>query len=236
MAVVSFQRKRYPSLLKLVSEAEGKPSAADKVHDEILLRIIRGELDPNDGLKSTVIAEELDVSRTPVMAALARLCSDGIIDQTTNRKAVVRPGAKNWLLDVHRMRCLIEPEATRLCVGRIPQDIMDDLRQLQEDSKPEDGEWQKGAEFLDYSLHLVVGEFCGNLPMREVIRRYWNYKKLSYQEGDGSPERLLTDYHQHSSILNALINGDADEAANMMAEHLKSAGKIRPSERILKYE
>src|SRR6056297_3246406 len=102
-----FNLKRYPELLVIVDEGAGeRGSLADEVHDAILLRIIRGELPGGVELKSTQLAAELKVSRTPVNVALARLEADGIVTQPVNRRATVRHGADNWLVDIHRMRQL----------------------------------------------------------------------------------------------------------------------------------
>ena len=69
-----FQTTSYPELHEIVTEGgKDKHSLVDEVHDEILLRIIRGELEAGTELKTTVLAKRLEVSRTPVMTALARL-------------------------------------------------------------------------------------------------------------------------------------------------------------------
>ena len=209
MPVLSFQAERYPALLQIVTGGDGKHSLVDEVHDAILLQIIRGELVAGAELKSTELAARLAVSRTPVMTALARLAADGIVVQPSNRRAVVRSGAENWLVDIHGMRCLIEPVAAESCAGKIPDPVLEDLHQLRHDAKPSKVyQWENGARYFDYGLHLVIAEFCGNLPMREAIRRFWSYKRLSYSEGQDSERRLRTGYRQHVEILAALESGE----------------------------
>ncbi len=237
MAVNSpFQVKRYPELLGIVPVGGGGGrSLAEEVYDRILLRIIRRELPGGTELKSTVLAKELAVSRTPVNVALARLAADGIVKQAANLRATVSPGAENWLVDIHGMRMLVEPEAVRASAGRIPEAILGDMDLLMRDARPTSrgGNWREAARYFDYALHLVIAEYCGNLSMRETIRRCWSYKRISYEAGDDSDRALRAGYREHVAFLEALGAGKGEKAAKLVSEHLRSAGRLKAGQRIV---
>lgn len=222
-----FNPLRYPGLCALLGEEIVDPerrSLADEAHDLILLKIIRGELGAGTELKTTRLAEMLGMSRTPVMQALSRLTADGIVSQSLNQRATVRAGAENWLVDLHQVRQLLEPEAARSCAGHIPGEVLADLELLVEDAKPGKSEgWQSAARWLDQALHLVMAEFGGNLAMRAIIRRCWSYKRLSYEAGNDSDRHLREGWNQHASLVGALAAGKGDEAAALMEEHLRAA-------------
>ncbi len=229
MALSPFNPRRYPELCAIFGEELADPerrSLADEAHDRILLKIVRGELPAGTELKSTKLAEELGMSRTPVIQALSRLAVDGIVGQTLNQRASVRPGAEDWLLDLHRVRQLLEPAAARSCAGQIPAAILEDLNALVEDARPgRGGGWQPAARWLDQALHLVVAECCGNLAMREILRRCWSYKRLSYEAGNDSDRHLREGWKQHAALVGAIGSGDADRSAALMADHLDAAGR-----------
>jgi len=237
MSLPVFNLRRYPELCLILGEDIVDPerrSLADEAHDRILLRIIRGELTAGTELKSTRLAEDLGMSRTPVIQALARLTADGIVSQTLNQRASVRPGAENWLVDLHRTRQLIEPEAARACVDRVPAAVLADLRMLADDAKPgKRPDWQSAARWLDLALHLVVAEYCGNLSMREIIRRCWSYKRLSYEAGTDTDSHRREGWKQHGALLDAIAAGKADDAAARMSEHLHTAAKRTAGGRIV---
>ena len=237
MSLPSFNPKRYPELCGILGEDILDPerrSLADEAHDRILLKIIRGELPGGTELKTTRLADELGMSRTPVIQALSRLTADGIVSQTLNLRAAVRPGAENWLVHLHRTRQIIEPEATRACAGCIPQRVLSDLGMLVQDAKPgNQPDWQTAARWLDQALHLTVAEFCGNLSMREIIRRCWGYKRVSYEAGNDSDSHLREGYRQHAAILDALAAGEGESAAERMTEHLSAASRGKSGERIV---
>lgn len=227
MPAAPFNPRRYPELLTLLGEEIVDPerrSLADEAHDRILLKIIRGELPAGTELKTTKLAETLGMSRTPVIQALSRLTADGIVSQTLNQRATVRPGAENWLVDLHRVRQLLEPEAARSCVGRIPDALLSDLQLLVQDAKPgKAAGWQTAARWLDQSLHLVIAEYGGNLAMREIIRRCWSYKRLSYEAGNDSDRHLRDGWRQHVALVEAIGADDPARVAALMEDHLKSA-------------
>ena len=237
MSLPAFNLRRYPELCLILGEDIVDPerrSLADEAHDRILLRIIRGELPAGTELKSTRLAEDLGMSRTPVIQALARLTADGIVSQTLNQRASVRPGAENWLVDLHRTRQLIEPEAARACIDRVPAAVLADLRMLADDAKPgKRPDWQSAARWLDLALHLVVAEHCGNLSMREIIRRCWSYKRLSYEAGTDTDSHRREGWKQHGALLDAIAAGKADDAAARMREHLHTAAKRTAGGRIV---
>lgn len=223
----SFNPRRYPGLCAILGEEIVDPehhSLADEAHDRILLKIIRGELTAGTELKTTKLSEMLGMSRTPVMQALSRLTADGIVSQALNQRATVRPGAENWLVDLHQVRQLLEPEAAAACVGHIPDEILADLELLMRDATPgKSSDWQTAARWLDQAIHLVIAEYGGNLAMRAIIRRCWSYKRLSYEAGNDSDRHLREGWKQHTALVEALREGVSARVSSLMEDHLRSA-------------
>ncbi len=226
----------YPAIQPIVQSLEGEEakSLADIVGEQILTKIVRGELAEGARLKSTVLADELNVSRTPVAKALAKLSADGILQQPNNHQAVVAPGAANWLIQTHELRQSLEPEAAARAAGHIPPDIAADLDRLVQESTPQAGDdWQPYARLFDFALHLAIADHCGNLPMKTSIRKCWTYKRLSYELSDGCSDSLPKEQAEHCDILAALLEPDAETARRLMAAHLSVASQRRYSERVV---
>ena len=232
---VLFNPSRYPAIESILHDGkDAEPSLVDDVYDRILLRIITGDLKGGSELKSTRLATELQVSRTPVIQALARLSADGIVVQPRHQRATVRPNAENWLVDIHQVRQLVEPQAAAQAAGNIPTDVISDLTMLAREAHPTKlHEWQSAARHFDYALHLTIAEFCGNLAMRSAIRRCWDYKRISYQVGGDSDRGLRQGFREHEAILAALEAGDSASASEAVRSHLESAAKHRPRTHIV---
>jgi len=220
-----------------VVDSNGSPaevSLVDTVYQRILLGIIRGEYVGGQELKSTLLAKELGVSRTPVVQALQRLASDGIVTLEMNKRAVVRAGAENWLVEIHQLRELLEPHAASLAAARIPDETfrtLDELVARAADRHAPD--WTEAVEQFDFALHLAIADNTENLALREAIRKCWSFKRLSYAAGPERPETLAKAYQEHLAILTALKARDAQTAAAAMLFHLRSAATMRPERGIV---
>lgn len=226
----------YPAIQPIVQSLEGEAtkSLADIVGEQILSRIVRGELAEGTRLKSTLLAEELRVSRTPVAKALAKLSGDGILLQPNNHQAVVAPGAANWLIQTHELRQTLEPEAAARAAGRIPPEVAAELLRLADVSRPSaEGDWQPYARLFDFALHLVIANYCGNVPMKTSIRKCWIFKRLSYELSEGCTDSLPKEQAEHAEILAALLKPDAELARKLMAAHLSVSSERRYSDRVV---
>lgn len=231
---LDFHPGRYPALVGILDGGDGAISLADRVYDQILLHIVRGELPAGTELRTTALARQLAVSRTPVQAALTRLVADGIVSQTLNQRATVRPGAENWLVDIHAIRQLLEPAAARAAAGRIPAAVLADLARLAHDARPSATvDWKPAALHFDCALHLAIAEHCGNLCLRESIRRCWRYKRLSYVAGTPTAASFREGRRQHAAILEKLAGGNGAAAADLMVAHLREAADLKPGQRIV---
>lgn len=206
----------------------------DEVYHQILLSIVRGEVHAGMELKSTVLAKQLGVSRTPVVQALQRLASDGLVALEMNKRAVVRPGAENWLVEIHEMRQLLEPHAAATAAGHIPAETLERLSTLAVEARPHQSpNWVDAAQEFDFALHLAVADHCGNFAIGEAIRKCWSFKRLSYVAAPEPPANLERGYSQHLEILAALQVGDAETARVAMLFHLRSASMSRPTPSIV---
>jgi DNA-binding GntR family transcriptional regulator len=224
----------------LVNEKKsGEASRVDEVYQAILLRIVQGQMSAGMPLKSTQIARELRVSRTPVVQALQRLAADGIVQLEMNKRAVVRPGAERWLVEIHEMRELLEPHAAALAAEHITDEQLARLAALAAVAVPGDGlpaadrDWAAAAQAFDFALHLTIADASGNFVLAEAIRKCWDFKRLSYAAADEPHEVLDKGYQEHLAILGALRLHDPLTARAAMLLHLRSAARLRPAETIV---
>jgi DNA-binding GntR family transcriptional regulator len=218
----------------LPPDLAAEPTLVEEVYRQILLQIIRGEITGGQELKSTLLAKRLKVSRTPVVQALQRLAADGIVSLELNKRATVRPGAENWLVGVHQLRELLEPTAVGLAAQRISDAEIKRLQSLAAAAaNRRSPDWAEAVGRFDFALHLAIADFTDNLPLREMIRKCWSYKRLSYTAVVEPSENLQKAYEQHLSILSAIAARDSATASAAMLFHLRSAAALRPERGIV---
>ena len=209
-------------------------SRVDEVYEQILLQILRGELPGGTEIKSTQIAQQLGLSRTPVVQALQRLAADGIVTLELNKRAVVRHGAENWLVELHELRELLEPAAAARAAGKLTPGELSRLDTLADSARPEShSQWMSAAQDFDFALHLAIADHVANFALRETIRKIWSFKRLSYSAAPETSETLKRAYGEHLALLAALRAGDAETARAAMLFHLRSAATMRSSQNIV---
>ena len=115
---------------------------------EITRRIQTGEYPAGSRLVAKTIADSLDISSTPVVAAINRLEMQGLVETFPRRGAVVKKFSKDDIRNYFQARIMIECFAARLAVQNI--DIMPDVVE----------EMRDAAENLANAAanHLVIDE------------------------------------------------------------------------------
>lgn len=102
-----------------------KPLRND-IQDEILRRIVAGELFAGQRLNESHLAAELKVSRTPLREALIGLQQRGFLTSALGRGFQVPPLSRRAIDETLAVLAMLEPEALRLA-GRPAPDLLMEL-------------------------------------------------------------------------------------------------------------
>jgi DNA-binding GntR family transcriptional regulator len=92
-------------------------SLAQQVREEILRRILLGEIRAGQRLSEPDIAKRLGVSRVPVREALSSLQPTGLVVSKLNSGVFVRQLTPAEIHDLYEMRGLLDGHAVRLACG-----------------------------------------------------------------------------------------------------------------------
>ncbi|MDH5294672.1 MAG: GntR family transcriptional regulator, partial [Acidimicrobiia bacterium] len=91
---------------------------ADFVYRQIFDAVVSGRIPPGERLVQEVLAEEMDVSRTPVREALLRLESEGILAASDRGGFLVRSLDLAEVQATYELRAAVEGYAARLVAER----------------------------------------------------------------------------------------------------------------------
>jgi DNA-binding GntR family transcriptional regulator len=215
---------------EVADRSAAETSLVETVYDQILMQIINAQLPGGAPLKTTQLATQLAVSRTPVIQALQRLAADGIVTLEMNKRAVVRAGAEKWLIELHELRELLEPTAAARAALRLPREGLARLDQSALAARPHiQPAWQTAARQFDFDLHLAIADHCDNFALRQTLHKIWRFKRISYLAAPESSSTLEKAYAEHLAVLSALHAHDAETARAAMHFHLRSAASLRGS-------
>jgi DNA-binding GntR family transcriptional regulator len=199
----------------------------ESVFEVLLLAIVRGQMTRGIWSNHKLLAEQLNVSVTPLREALQELAACGIIENHYNRGTIVRPFGPPQLFEIFQVRAILEAEATRLACGRIDIGTLTELKtQANELISKESPDWTSLVVASDDNFHSSIASFCGNQRLKEEIFRYRSLLT--------SIRRAVADHHypfdlalpEHLAVIEALLNHQPDEAARAMNRHILSSAKI----------
>jgi DNA-binding GntR family transcriptional regulator len=198
-------------------------SVVDRVHEELLERIVAGELPPGARLRQEALAEELGVSRTPLREALARLVTEGLVEFAPNRGATVAGRDFSDMEQAWRARLVIEPGAARLAAERCDPEAIERMRETVDRQRRVADDVTASFE-LNREFHLALVAGSGNPHLAQFSELLWLVRIglpiFARQARDR--EHLLAWADDHEAIVEAISSGDGDRAAELTREHIEA--------------
>jgi DNA-binding GntR family transcriptional regulator len=193
-----------------------------RVYEHLRAAILEGRLEPGTELTEVALAEQLGVSRGPLREAIGRLAAEGLVSVSPRRGAVVRSLSKEEFLELYQVREALERMAMQLAVLRLTDEEFDGLTALNEEMAAH-AAGNKVEAFFEANLafHARLLEASGNEKLQELYRQLlgqlgrYRLRSLTLR---GNLQRSVS---EHKTILRAARRGDAERAAQLMAEHIR---------------
>lgn len=189
----------------------------DLVREELVERVMAGELSPDERLNTADLASDLGVSRTPLREALVQLELEGIVRSEPSRGFFIEPLSLETADELYplawHLECLALKEANRYDEAT--------LRELEEINRRRaeviDQPSASIAADMDWHDRLVAG--AGNRQLQEILRilrlRQYRYE-YRYARG---PEQVRKAIQDHQNIIAALRQDDRKRAGRLLEEH-----------------
>lgn len=193
-------------------------------------KILDGEYSPGEKLDQDSIADELNVSRTPIREALKTLASEGFVEILPYHGAYIPSFSKQDIQDVYEVRRIIESEVILQAVPLIPEEGMKRLEGIlrQEEESLLDGNEQNYHK-ADLEFHDLISGYCKNQLLIEILENLNNriLRIRGFALHQSGPH-LKMSHEEHKEIYQVMQARDAEKASTLMSDHLKkSAERIK---------
>jgi DNA-binding GntR family transcriptional regulator len=204
-------------------------TAQDLVLASLRSDIMTGALGPGDQIVQEALAERYGVSRVPLREALKTLESEGQVVYFPHRGYFVAELSVADLLEVYRLRELLEAEALRHAVPTLSDDdvsaLADLLERVEEAAALEDVIAMTAA---NRRFHFAIFDASGLPRLTRLLHQLWDatdaYRALYFQQ---APNRARVSI-EHAAMLAALRARDADRLIALHNEHRDhSVGTVR---------
>ncbi len=194
-------------------------SLAERAYDALSRLVLTRQLPGGSLVVEGRLAEQLEISRTPIREAILRLAAEGLLIKQGSRSYAVRQVQPVEFFQALKVRELIEGEAVELSIGRVPPEVIQDLRRNVENlgklDRQDAAHWE-----MDDRLHLLFPEVLNNGVMVRIIRELRMTTRLF--ELTSPSGRVSRDASEHIDILDAVAEGNPRRARAAMATHLRN--------------
>ena len=205
-----------PRLIKI----ESTPDLVDQVYRSLLDAISDGSMVPGTRIMQEDIAEQLAVSRQPVLQALRLLKKDGFVLDAPGRGVLVAPLDVTWLVQIYQVRSALDALATRLAArSRVAMDpgLISRGRRAARSNQV------KAMMAADAQFHGAIYAASGNPLIAQSAQLHWHHIRRAM----GAVLQLSTMresiWDEHEAIAAAIATGDEDKAESLSRQHAEDA-------------
>ncbi len=196
-------------------------SLSQQIRDQLLDRIIRGELPPGNRLVEMKIAAEFSTSQAPVREALRELETMGVIETLPNKGARVRTITNEELRQLYEVRAQLESYATQLATAAgapLKSRLKEAIKAMKRAARESDS-----TAFASHNsaFHRIIVEASGNkilLDMWETL----NVQTRTMTNVARSRRNLMELADSHQTLIDAIASGDPDMANRVAKDHVLS--------------
>ena len=214
---LSSSANELPAITGLPSNAQ----SVDIVYARLRDSILRGDLCPGDEVRQERVAKDLKVSRTPLREALRMLEREGLVTAERNRSYRVTGYSLNDMEQLYVVRLPLEAMAIRVTIPLLQIEdraaLEGHFAQMATFAAAEDYEqWERPHRELHRAFVAKAGARVTRL-LAELSYHAERYRRFYTIQG---PRAWAAGIDEHRAILDACLEGDPDEGARRLANHL----------------
>jgi DNA-binding GntR family transcriptional regulator len=197
---------------------------------ELRTMIASGEIRPGQQLVQDAVAVSLGVSRVPLREALKVLEAEGLVTYQPHRGYVVTELSLTDLLEVYRIRELLESEAVREAMPLMTGEDVERLEEAERDIR-------EAAALADVfamaqanrRFHFALIAACGMPRLVRIIGVLWDTTEVYRSVYFTDPVNRDRVDAEHRALVEAVRAGEPEQALAVLAAHRQHAVEaLRP--------
>jgi len=203
----------------LHTSADPERSLTSFAYDELKRRLLLGEYRLGQRLGEVALAEQMQVSRTPIREALARLHAEGFVVRLPEGGFSPAAPDLHTIAELYVVRRGLE--MTALFADEPHDDAqLVDLQDEWAAIEPPDDDGDPGFVLIDEDFHIRLAAASGNRSLVEMLTRVSERIRVVRIYDFLTTDRIHKTIAEHLSILEALIAGEKQVAERRLNRHL----------------
>lgn len=209
----------------MTSPADAPQNLTDRVSEQIRRKLVDGELTPGQRLSEAALSESLEISRNTLREAFRLLTKEGLLKHEPNRGVSVAIPSIAAIIDIYRVRRLIECQALAQAYPRHParkrlREAVDKALRCRGE-----GDW-RGVGTANMEFHQAIVELADSERLNEMFSHLLAELRLAFGLLN-DPEFLHAPYvDSNVKIVELFEVGKPQEAAAVLNDYLVHSERI----------
>nr|WP_326214344.1 GntR family transcriptional regulator [uncultured Oscillibacter sp.] len=196
---------------------------------EITRRIQTGEYPVGSRLVAQKIAASLNISATPVVAAINRLAAQGLVETIPRKGAIVKQFSVEDIRNYFDARIMMETYAVKPAIQNVDQhpEVVEELREIVDRFDSVEPTDLEAARVQENRFHPLMVKLAGNAQLDRLYEFNWSVGSVYfvYSLKKVKPENFKISLVEHRQILEALLNKDEARLEFLVKDHLRFLNK-----------
>lgn len=191
----------------------------EQMHDILRERITNVKMKPGARINIQELAEEFDVSPTPIKDVLKKLSQEGLVTTKSGKGYYVISLSPEKLNEIYDLRKMFESYSLKAAMKDIPIEKLYELKKEMENLKQETNKEKKSTKFYqkDQMLHLEIIRNSNNKVMEEFYRQIYDLIKISQHLYEAADEPL----EDHMTLVEAMLERNFTKARKALEAHIE---------------
>jgi DNA-binding GntR family transcriptional regulator len=192
-----------------------------RAYELIRERITTLALPPGTPLNEQALAAELGMALVPVREALKLLAHDNLVVISPRHGLYVSDVNVPDLEQLSEMRLALEGLSARLAAQRATPDDLVVLEALRAEQASTPAEDSQRLFAVDHKFHQAIARAARNRYLADTLERTFTLSMRLWYLALPKLGSLTGSVEQHLELVEAIKNGDADRAEQIMREHVQ---------------
>ncbi|WP_250481728.1 GntR family transcriptional regulator [Caballeronia sp. NCTM5] len=203
-----------------LAKIQARSDYVDEVYKILRDAISEGSIPPGSRIVQEEIAEQLSVSRSPVLQAFRLLKKDGLVEDAPGRGLQVAPLDATRVGHLYEIREALDGLAARLAARKrivLDQSLIANGKRLARGSDI------KAMVEADMAFHSAIYDASGNPLIAETAHLQWIHLRRVMSAVHGVVGQRKTVWEEHAGIAQAIADGDEEAAVRLSIQHVQAA-------------
>ncbi|QRG68732.1 GntR family transcriptional regulator [Brevibacillus choshinensis] len=197
----------------------------DKVYQYIKQAIVQGIYKSGERIIERELADQLNVSRTPIREALFRLESQGFVKTLPRKGVVVSQLTPEEVVEIFTILGSLESLAMKMAAQKATPEAREELKRIIDEIDAEFAKSEVNQEYKNFHFDIneVIFRAAQSPRLTQMLDGLSDYIRAFVHLGYELPGRQRKAMEEHREIAMAVYNGQAELVESLTKIHLENS-------------